>query len=248
MKKWADNLALLGADQQTLQKLYLSSIDSLSSFIELHDSSVTKVASLVHFWDSLNLGERYCRHYSDLLLHQAEACWLKKGYEDHGLSLMQLSFEISHEKEYMKQRIESFLLPLYEQAEKNNLLRRLSKIHDALDSFSLQPLALSCNEKIANHLADAHFLFLSKNWMGSYTHAEWVLKLNPDNTNARRIAGLSAFYLGDHASAYHLLTPLVERDKAVQYAIAFSIAHLESKLPTEQIVQGESADPYDSEE
>jgi hypothetical protein len=248
IKKWVQNIAHLDPDHHTQKKLYASSIEALPKFIELQDPSIKKVVSLVDFLDSLNLDERYCRHYADLLLHQAEGCWLKNGYEDHGLNLMQLSLKVSRDTEHAKQRIESFLLPLYEQAEKNNLLRRLSKIHDALDSFSLQPLALTCNEKIANHLADAHFLFLSKNWMGSYAHAEWVLKLNPENENARRIAGLSAFYLGDHALAYHLLTPLDERDKAVQYALAFSIAHLESNLPIKQIVQGESTDPYESEE
>jgi hypothetical protein len=240
----AQRLSALRANSQIMLDLYLSSTNALSRFIEKCDAHVTEVHHLVDFWETLNLGERYRRHYAELLLHQAHACWLKNGFEDHGLNLMHLSLKVSQDHEQTKEQIESFLLPLYEQAEKNNMLRRLSKIYDALEAFSIQPNVLACSEKIANHLADAQFQFLSKNWIAALSHAGWILKHEPQNTKARRIAGLSAFYLGEHAQAFHLLSSLIEKDKAVQYAIAFSSAHLDMHNSSNGIVQGDSDDPY----
>jgi len=161
------------------------------------------------------------------LLQKAYRLWQQMGQESRGKTLMDLALSLSAYRGELEQQVGLFLAELFTQAEANNLLSRLVCIYDALVHFQIpmHHMALLDNKKIANHMADALYLYEARHYQAAQDHAKWVLKLVPHHLCAQRLMGLTAFQLGQDQEAITWLESLPSPDLTVQQALAFARTH-----------------------
>lgn len=192
-----------------------------------HDTeSLERTADYLKFWKELEGAPARYFHFAHSLIGHGEMLWKKEGQEKKGTRLMELALSIvdEHEKPLLLKQIELFLTMLYREAEGANMVRRLSLIYDALAFFHLGGHSLASPESLANHLADADYLFRVRRYVAAQTHAEWVLKFEPTNYEALRLYGLSSFHLGDYQRASLALKKLPSLDEQSHKALMLSKA------------------------
>jgi hypothetical protein len=170
------------------------------------------------------------------LFYQAKLFWLNEKEEKKGMWLMELALQLSDQKIDIENEIAYFLSDLYEQAESSNLIRRLCVIHDAMEYFNILKLERVSKGTVANYLADADYFYDVQNYSAAKIHAQWVLKLDPKNHRAHRLAGLCCFNLGEYSRALTHLKSLKELDKEAQQALMLSQTFA-SQEPEEHLCQ-----------
>lgn len=202
--------------------------------IKQDDPNLTRTNYFVSFWEELGKSPQERAQFARQLMTHAKLFWHHEHQEDKGQRLMDLAIRVTQKNPAVQKDIETFLTGLYAQAESSNMIRRLSLIYDALDHFQISRQELVSKSKIANHLADAEYLYASSNYPSAKTHALWVLKLDPHNTGATRLVGLCSFHQGDYLEAFNYLQevgPLDEQThKALVLSQAFAIQEQEKHL------------------
>ncbi len=212
------------APKQAAKEIATLAAAEIFETIKGDDPALTKTCHFMAFWEKLGRSdlerERMAR---DLLIH-AKLFWNNERQEKKGERLMEIALKITNHDPQIAQEIESFLSTLYVQAENSNMIRRLTLIYEAMEHFEINRQGLISKTTIANHLADAEYLFEARNYLAARRHANWVLKLEPDNQGARRLAGLSSFHLRDYSKAICHLQLLVGADEESDKALALSLA------------------------
>jgi len=199
------------------------------------------------FWKKLGQEKSDYERLANQLVDYGQLFWKKEGFEEKGTNLLRLASEFSIEKQICQNKIETFLCDLYRQAENCNMIHRLSLIHDALDAFHVGIKEVGSYEKLANHLADAEYLYEARNWEAAKTHAAWVLKLDPRNLRAQRLVGLACFHMGDYERALAYLRDLPALDESAHRAIAFSRVY-EEQAQQEHLVQIDNINSFNEDE
>ncbi|NGX61354.1 MAG: hypothetical protein K940chlam9_00839 [Chlamydiae bacterium] len=196
------------------------------------------------FWEALGQSEKEKVQLAEDLLFHAKLLWYNEGHETKGLRLMEVAFNLSDQNTHIHREIETYLTSLYTQAENSHLIGRLSTIYDAMGHFHINKQELASHEKIANHLADAEYLYQSQNYTSAKTHAAWILKLDPDNTQALRLVGLASFQLGEYGTALASLKQLPAPDEFTQKALVLSQAFA-SQEAEGHLAQIDSENPFE---
>ncbi|MFN0065162.1 MAG: DUF1347 family protein [Chlamydiales bacterium] len=242
------HLAALSPSPSLIAK-QVAALTSKELFLRIHEDTenVHATRRYLAFWKYLGQDREECDRMAMQLLHKGELLWRNEGSEEKGTRLMKLAIELSDDKMACRRSVEHFLTTLYAAAENSNMIERLSLIHDALDYFDVTIKDLVCSEKLANHLADAEYLFNARNWAAAKSHASWVLKLDPTNKRALRLVGLSAFHLGDYEKALNLLRGLSTIDATVEKAIAFSEVYSASHN-SQHLVQIDNSDHFNEDD
>lgn len=190
--------------------------------IRQDENGLRRTNYIIEFWEKLDRSTQEKLVLSRELLRHGKLLWQKEGQEVKAQKIMGLALRIGKEDPTVQQEIESYLTYLYNQAESCNMIARLTLIYDALEFFSVNKKELISPAKLANHLADAEYLYRSSNYMNAKTHAFWVLKLDPENQQALRLAGLSSFHLGDYQKACTTLAQLNQLDVDAHKALMLS--------------------------
>ena len=156
---------------------------------------------------------------------------------------MEIALSVSENSSYIEKEIASFLMQLYTMAENSNMIRRLTLIHDAMTHFDITRQDPISKAAIANHLADAAYLYQARNYPSARSHASWVLKLDPQNDSARRLAGLCSFHLGEYARALCHLKDLKSFDEDASKALM--ISQVFAAQQSEHLCQSDIMDTLD---
>lgn len=198
--------------------------------------SLDQTREMLAFWEELELPGQERLALTNLLMQHGQLLWRGESQERKGMELMDLAlaFARNDERSFLMDQIESFLVGLHRQAESANTVHRLNLIHEALGRFSIGGVVIASKEKVANHVADAGYLFSVSNYNASKEHAEWVLKLQPGHQEALRLLGLSSYHLGDFELACLTLSQLAEPDSLAEQALMFSRVYAMQDSP-EQI-------------
>ena len=184
---------------------------------------------------------------SRLLFLHSKLFWYNDMQEKKGLNLMEVALKISDRSPHIEREIASFLASLYTQAENSNMIRRLTLIHGAMERLAINNQQLLSKTTLGNHLADAEYLFKTRNYLAAKTQSLWVLRLDPQNEGARRVAGLSTFHLGEYEKALCHLKSLQNPDEDASNALMLSqlFVNQESKTHLCQIDNVETFDETD---
>lgn len=203
---------------------HIAELTSAEVFRAIKEDSqaLTSTRRYLAFWEKLGRsGEEKERLAQELMMH-AKLFWQQEHQEKKGEQLMQLALDFTLHKEALENQISSFLKALYCLAEESNLIDRLMFIFDAMDRFGINKQEIATPSKIANHLADAEYLYHAQNYLHAKAHALWTLKLDPKNQQAQRLVGLACFHLGEYAQAYIVLNKLSNLDENAHKALMFS--------------------------
>lgn len=245
---WQLAQGLFTSPQTIAREIATLTQEEMFKTIYQDDESLTRTRRYLAFWSHLSQDRKSCHRMAHDLFLQSVLFWNQGGQEPKGHALMALALNLSPDKKAVEREIETFLSALYSQAENSNMIYRLSLIHDALLSFNVgvKKKDLVDSSKLANHLADAEYLYDARNYAAAKMHASWVLKLDPANPKALRLLGLASFQLGEYTSALFYLQKLSEPDALTQKAIAFSQAFA-SQQQKEHIAQIDNTDSFTEE-
>jgi len=210
--------------EQLAQQITYWTIEELESSLVRDTQELRNTRSHLEFLKDLGEEPNKITHLSMKLLEYSKSLWREGGEEVKATHLMQLALELSDHRQGAAHEIESFLTDLYAQAEKSNLVSRLSYIYDALCNFNLHTHALFSPATLANHLADANYRFNNHNFSSCKTLASWVLRLDPNNQNALRLCGLADYHLGNYLEAIVYLKQLNTFDALSHKALVLSEA------------------------
>ncbi len=208
-------------------KLLTKEIASLTSeeifrTINRDGKTLAHTRRYITFWEKLGRsGQEREQLARDLMTH-AKLFWQQENQEKKGERLMELALKLCVNKTQMEGQIASYLTSLYTMAEESNLMGRLMQIFDAMDRFQINKQELANPSKLANHLADAEYLYDAHNYSLCKAHALWVLKLDPESERAQRLIGLSSFNLGEYNRALCALKQLENPDEDARKALMLS--------------------------
>lgn len=204
------------------KKIALLASEEIFAAIKRDNKNLTHTRRYLTFWQGLGRSaQEKDRLAQDLLLH-AKFLWQQENQEKKGERLMELALKLCESKGAFEREISRFLTDLYSQAENSNMIGRLMMIFDTMDRFHINKQALATPGKLANHLADAEYLYQVQNYILAKAHAMWVLKLDPDNERAQRLVGLSSFHLGEYSRALCYLKKLSQPDQDARRALMLS--------------------------
>ena len=199
------------------------------------------------FWETLGRSNSERERLSRSLFAHAKVIWQQESQEKKAERLTDLALNLCINKGGMENQITGFLTSLYNSAEESNLIGRLMQIFDAMDHFHINKQELATPGKMANHLADAEYLYHAHNYSLSKAHALWVLKLDPQNEPAQRLVGLSSFHLGEYTRALCSLEKLDNPDEDAQKALMLSQVFA-SQEQERHLVQIDTLDSFDEED
>jgi hypothetical protein len=169
----------------------------LFEIIRKDDFLLSRTHNFISFWEKVERTEFEKQQLAANLVCHAKLFWHNEQEEKKGEQLMELALHLSNYSLTIEKEITSFLTTLYAQAENSNMIRRLTLIYDAMERFGIGCLEAASKAVIANHLADAEYLYQTHNYLGAKLHACWILKMDPANEKARHLASLSSSYLGE---------------------------------------------------
>ncbi|MEZ5315121.1 MAG: DUF1347 family protein [Chlamydiales bacterium] len=235
-----ENLSSLS--RSLTKEMAIIAVTTILDAIRQDNKHLEHTRTYLEFWKRLDRGEIEREELASHLITQAILLWQQENQEHKGKQLMDLALELSVDKLQIEKKIGSCLSELYKFAEGSNSIDRLLIIFDAMDHFQLNTQELTNPSKLANHLADADYLYHAHNYGLSKAHAMWVLKLDPENQLAQRLIGLSAFYLGEYSVALSALTKLEHPDDDVLKILILSQVFASQEQSLCQI------DPFDASE
>lgn len=240
---WSHLEKLSDHPQEIAHQLCFMTAEALFRSIHSDGKRLEKSINYLNAWKQLEEDPLSRLHFAYSLIGHGEMLWKKEGEELKGTRLMEIALLLGNEEQklLLLKPIEQFLNTLYREAESSNMIHRLSLIHDALSYFQLGTGALASPETLANHVADAEYLFTERHYAMAQMHTEWVLKFTPHDEEALRLYGLSSFQLGDYSRACIALRQLTNPDEQCRKALILSRA-FSSQLQENHLAQRDDED------
>lgn len=241
---WAMIESLSSTPKLAAKEIASLTSKEIFSTIKRDGKSLFRTRNHLAFWEKLEHSEQEQEQLAHNLLCHAKVLWQNGGQEKKGERLMELALNYSSP---LQNEIETFLTDLYSQAENSNLIGRMALIYDAMEHFQIEKQELASASKLANHLADAEYLYDAHNYTLAKTHAAWVLKLEPQNQQALRLVGLSSFHLGEYYKAHSNLKELANPDEHARKALMLSQV-FSSQEQDKHLAQIDNTDSFDEDE
>lgn len=245
IQMWSLIQSLSNSPGLVAKQLAALTTEEIFSAVQQDSDSLVITKQYIAFWNHLDHSQQDLERLVKNLLLQAKLFWQKEGQESKGKELMSICLDLSEHHSSTLKEIEVFLNDLYIRAEESNLIERLSFIYDAMCSFDIQKKDLISPSKLANHLADADYLYHSQNYTAAITHAGWVLKLDPSNQHAIKLVGLSSFHLGEYGRSFIVLSRLSNPDENCYKALVLSQV-LSNQEPAHHLAQINPLITYDN--
>lgn len=247
IQMWALIQTLSNSPALVAKQLAALTTEEIFSAVQQDSDSLATTKQYIAFWNHLDHSQQDQERLVKNLLLQAKLFWQKEGQESKGKELMSICLDLSEHHVSTLKEIETFLNELYIRAEESNLIERLSFIYDAMCTFDIQKKDLISPSKLANHLADADYLYHSQNFTAAITHAGWVLKLDPANQHALKVVGLSSFHLGEYSRSFLVLSRLANPDEKCYKALVLSQV-LSNQEPAHHLAQINPIITYDTKD
>lgn len=244
---WSMVEAVSPSPRVAAKQIALLTANEIFQAVKRDTLSLGSTRQLLDFWDTLGQSTQQKERLAIGMMENAQLFWQNGGQEQKAARVMEMALKLTDEKEAMEDHLVAFLTSLYKQAENSNLIGRLSLIYDALEKFQVNKQELLSASKLANHLADAEYLYKVHNYGLAKSHANWVLKLDPTNDRALRLVGLSAFQLGEYQRAEELLARLGELDEHTHKALVLSQIFA-SQEQEKHLAQIDAAESFEDDE
>jgi hypothetical protein len=230
---WALIESLSSSPKLAAKQIAALAASEIFDTVNKDDAFLTRTRSFLLFWEKLGTTANEQEVLAHDLFCLAKLFWLNGKEEQKGVHLMELALKLSGHSPSLSKEISSFLTDLYTAAENSNMIGRLTLLYDAMEYFEISRQELVSKTTLANHLADAEYLYEAHNFPAAKMHAGWVLKLDPQNEGARRLLGLCSFHLGEYSKALCHLKALGNPDEDALKALTLSYAFSSQEQPKE---------------
>lgn len=244
---WAMIETLSPSPKLLAKQIASLTFDEIFRTIKQDTKNLANTRRYLEFWEKLGRSSQEREQLARDLMMQAKLFWQQENQEKKGERLMDLALSLCANKPQMENQIAAYLTSLYTMAEESNLINRMMLIFDAMDHFQINKQELATPGKVANHLADAEYLYHAHNYALCKAHALWILKLDSENERAQRLVGLSSFYLGEYSRAVCALKKLENPDEDARKALMLSQAFA-SQEQEKHLCQIDSTDTFGEDE
>jgi Protein of unknown function (DUF1347) len=220
---WAQIEQLVPNPLAAAKRVAALTADEIFEMIRKDNLSLTRTRNYLVFWEKL--GRSSCEKEllaGDLLIF-AKTFWHFEQQETKGQNLMEIALLLSNRHPIIENEISHFLITLFKQAESSNMISRLLIVYDTMGHFGMNRQELISKSTLANYTADAEYLYRVNNYIAAKMHAGWILKLDPQNEGALRVAGLASFQLGEFGLALAYLQQMAFHDGLTHQALMLSL-------------------------
>jgi hypothetical protein len=199
-----------------LIKNHLSSVILIESTLE-----VSHCEKALYLWNLIeeNFYERTL--FASQLVQHAQECWSIYNKPEAAISLMKMTESILYpnEKPIIQNEITKAIAKTYQQKILQDQMDDFGYILCAIKEFNLDANAIIDIQDVGNLLADASYQFQNGQIQSALKKAKWVLDLDPENKEAKEIAGLVLYEKGEYSEAYSLLKNLEAQNQDLKEAI-----------------------------
>lgn len=194
---------------------------SVLGLITDDDDELKYTEAFLEFWQNHFKNREKKNEFTYHLISVSNLLWTS-GQEQKAMQLIRLALTLPSESEKLEviQHVSEMVQRTYTLSSEQNHLERLPQIIKIVNELDLD-VRLEDAESLANHLEDARFLLAQNNYDGSAKVAHFVLKFDPENHEAKQIAGLGDYHFADYAKAIMFLDVQENRE---QFAVCHILA------------------------
>lgn len=221
---WPIALSLSDHPDELTGELVKKIGEKVIALIPTDDEALSQTRPYLAMWSNVEKGREARLEYAKQLVSVDERLWLQPKQQAKAANLLNALLEVPQKEDIatLRQAVESSLARAYDQANANEESDRLPAILAAIEQHQFVGIQVKNPAQIQRHLASAQQALKQQDYQEAFDRAEWVLKLDPQDSDAKRLAGLSAYYLADYPSAVQLLSSSGQQDPIVAQALAVS--------------------------
>lgn len=193
--------------------------------------------SLTHYLSLLQVSHEESeglKKLHDRLLEQTFSLFSGQTIAIQSAAFIQLLLDHSPEPSYTEELKERLRIKLYERfllAKAQGDLASMSLVFDISQAVQMQVIEKPTQERLANLIADAHYLLDSERMQEAQQLLIWILKIAPDHPEAIQLLGSSLFGTGRYQEAKELLLKIGSSNLYLQQMLA--ISYLQTGEPEE---------------
>lgn len=185
-------------------KLLLSEQDFVKIVCE-DDEHFSRLKDYLILWEEQDVADVDRQQLVHYLLFSAENLW-RIGKEEACVRLLKEIIAFSHYDKVCQNQVLRIVKRFYTQALSMRTFPHLILIEDFLDDVGLTT-ALVSDAEIANCLADAQYLFSTKDYRLCIIYSSWLARVSP-STEVLRLLGLSLAGQKEYQEAWEILQKL----------------------------------------
>lgn len=201
------------------------------------------IESLTHYLSLLQVSheeKEEIEQVYDRLAEQTYSLFSAQTISSQSASFIQLLLSHSPNSVYqkeLKERLSAKLKERFLLAKAQGDLANMSLIFDIAQSVELQVMEQPSQERLANLMADAHYLLDSERMQEAQQLLIWILKIAPDHPEAIQLLGSSLFGSGRYQEAKELLLKIGSSNLILQQLLAISYLQTNEPLKAVEIVE-----------
>lgn len=221
---WTLYRNFLSDDNHTLPLLADITASKILELLENDNSDFDKTIPFINLWKSLEKNSLNRYALAQQLVHQAQRFWSVNGEAQKAISLLKIAefLPFATEQKLIHCDIESAIAKTYRQAVLRDHIQEFSFFNLAVQEFNLSNSEILDPMESANQLADAEYLFSMEQYSLAATKTKWVLQVDPNNQNARKIAAQIAYAEGRYHDLVEHIKFLKTIDSSLNEALTVS--------------------------
>ena len=231
---------LFSSDPEALAQQFENETQAkIMSLIPKEEPSLPLTAAYVTFYETVEKDNKKRLAFADHLVALSVDLWLAEGQEQRAISLMQIASNVPapYDRKEIQDLMGMVIQRIYVYAAEQDKVEKLPYLLEAIHKLKLSNVNFNDKKAIANYQADARFLFAQKRYFDARRIAEWLVVLDPSDSNSRRILGLSNYYLADYQPAMKNLSELGTLDDEALESLAISRAIVEHTNAAFQLLE-----------
>lgn len=224
-------------------RISVAVIGDIFDLIKQPQFSEEKAQQLLNFWLSIETNPSQRFVLAQKLVNATKPLWAQRNGGTDALTVMRLANSItpSNRQNELKNYMEKQIVTAYSIAIAHNEFDKLNGILEAQKSFGLNASILKDPKEIANLEADAELLYKQENYKKAFQVADWIAAVDPNSIKAVRIAGMSAYQMGDYTLSLKFLRKLPLTSEYIVARAAAEFAAGDSKMGRKLLSQADNA-------
>ena len=206
------------------QQFTAGTLKKIRALLPLDDSSLSLTKPYINFWKTIQDKPEERTKLASQLSLVAEELWLQPKGEKKATALMEAALSLappSH-KGQVQQGLGQMISRVYQSANRSENIEKLPYILDAIEELNLNNVDIQEKAQAHKHLASARDFLSQGQYQEALRRVDWVLQLEPENQQARLLAGQVLFQLANYEKALEYLSLVVKPDLDALEKIAIS--------------------------
>lgn len=219
---WQVSLLLSSDPKELVNSTSVEICKKVLNSISMDDENLQKALPYISYWSTIERDSQRRFLFAKQLVLIAGELWTKKGSETKGLNLMRQaeSLPFLSDKGKIKKIIEEELKNIYVLAVQEDSIEKLTFLYDGAKVFQIDSFGEEERQEIANQIEDAVYLVRMGRFLEAEKRLKWVLKVNRDHQQARRLLGIVSYRQENYSDAFEMLHLLNNKDKEILEMIA----------------------------